>query len=187
MVKKIASCVFISGNGTNLHSIIKSSRDYNFPISIKLIISSNSKAKGLNYAKKFNIPYKYFSTKNKKKFERSCLIELKKRKIKFICLAGFLNILSKNFITDFKYKIVNVHPSLLPKFKGLNTFKKVLKSKEIYAGSTVHFVSEKLDSGEIILQKKILMEKNETEASLERKVLKEEHKLYSEAIRLIFK
>ena len=187
MVKKIPTCVFISGNGTNLLSLIKSSRDYNFPISINLIISNNNKAKGLNYPKKFNIPYKYFSSKNIKTFERNCLIELKKRKIKFLCLAGFLKILSKNFITSFKYKIVNIHPSLLPKYKGLNTFKKVLESEDIYAGSTVHFVSEKLDSGDIILQKKFLISKNETKTTLEKKILKQEYKLYSEAIRLIFK
>ena len=127
MVNKIRSCVFISGNGTNLKSIIKNSRDYNFPIKIELIISNCIEAKGLKLAKKYAIPSKYFSYDNQKKFERNSLHEIKKRKIKFLCLAGFMKILSKNFIRNFGHKIINIHPSLLPKFKGLNTHKKVLK------------------------------------------------------------
>ena len=187
MVNKIATCVFISGNGTNLHSIIRNSRDYNFPVSVKLVISNNKNAKGLKYAKKYNIPYKCFNSINKNNFERSCLSELKKKKIKFICLAGFMKVLSKNFIKKFSYNIINIHPSLLPKFKGLDTHKRVLKKKETYTGCTVHYVSEKLDSGNIILQKKILIKKNDNELSLNKRVLKVEHKLYSEAIRLIFR
>ena len=186
MVKKIPTCVFISGNGTNLLSLIKSSRDYNFPISINLIISNNNKAKGLNYPKKFNIPYKYFSSKNIKTFERNCLIELKKRKIKFLCLAGFLKILSKNFITSFKYKIVNIHPSLLPKYKGLNTHQRVILNNEKSSGCTVHFVNSQLDSGKIILQKKVKISKSDTAKSLAKKILIQEHKMYPKAIRKVF-
>ena len=187
MVNKIRSCVFISGNGTNLKSIIKNSRDYNFPIKIELIISNSIKAKGLKIAKKYGIPSKYFPYDNQKKFERNSLREIKKRKIKFLCLAGFMKILSKNFIRNFGHKIINIHPSLLPKFKGLNTHKRVLKRKAKYSGCTVHFVSPKLDSGKIILQKKILINKNETEKSLKQRILKQEHKLYPQSIISIFK
>ena len=187
MVKKIKACVFISGKGTNLNSIIKSSREYNFPIKIILVISNNKKAMGLNYAKKFNIPYKFFSSKNKTDFERKSLNELKKRKIKFLCLAGFMKILSKHFIKSFGYKIVNIHPSLLPKYKGTNTHKRVLNASEKYSGCTVHYVSEKLDSGKIILKKRIVIEKNETEKSLKTKILRQEHKLYPQSIMSIFK
>jgi len=187
MVKKIKSCVFISGNGSNLKSIIKSSRDYNFPIKIDLIISNNIKAYGLKYAKKYNIPFKIYRSDNQNYFERNSLAELRKRKIKFLCLAGFIKILSKNFIESFRYQIVNIHPSLLPKFKGLDAHKKVLKNKEKYTGCTVHYVTPELDSGSIILQKKILVKKNETENSLRERVLEHEHKLYPEAIRLVFK
>ena len=186
MVNKIKACIFISGKGSNLKSIIKSSRDYIFPIKIELIISNNHKATGLDLAKKYMIPYKFFSSKNRKTFERKCLFEIKKRKIKFICLAGFMKVLSKNFIKSFGYKIVNIHPSLLPKYKGLDTHKKVLKNKEKYSGCTVHFVTPELDSGKIILQKKVFVEKNETINSLRNKVLRQEHKLYSEAIRKLF-
>ena len=98
-----------------------------------------------------------------------------------------MKILSQNFIKSFKYKILNIHPSLLPKFKGIDTHKRVLKNKEKYTGCTVHYVTPKLDSGNIILQKKVLIKKNETENTLRGRVLEQEHKLYPEAIRLVFK
>ena len=187
MVKKIKSCVFISGKGSNLISLIKSSRDYNFPIKIELIISNNKNAKGIKIAKKHSIPFKLFPYNNQKIFERNCLFEIKKRKIKFLCLAGFMKILSKSFIRNFGYKIINIHPSLLPKYKGTNTHKRVLKSKEKYSGCTVHFVTPQLDSGKIILQKRILIKNNETVRSLKNKILKQEHKLYPQSIISIFK
>ena len=187
MVKKIKTCVFISGNGTNLKSLIKSSRDYNFPIKIELVISNNKKAKGLDFARKYRIPFKFFAYSSQKKFERNSLYEIRKHKIKFLCLAGFMKILSKNFIRSFDNKIINIHPSLLPKFKGLNTHKRVLKSKEKFSGCTVHYVSPKLDSGKIILQKKVLISKNETEISLKKKILRQEHKIYPKSIISIFK
>ena len=99
MAFKIKSCIFISGTGSNLESIIKRSRDYNFPIKIELIISNNINAKGLKLGKKYSIPSIYLCSKNKKKFERSCLFEIKKRKIQFLCLAGFMKLLSNNFIS----------------------------------------------------------------------------------------
>ncbi len=187
MVRKVNACVFISGKGSNLEALIKSSRDYNFPIKIALIISNNSNAKGLNIGKKYSIPYKFFSSNDKKNFERSCLFEIKRKKIKFLCLAGFMEVLSNNFIKNFGYKILNIHPSLLPKYKGLNTHKRVLKNKEKYSGCTVHFVTKKLDSGKIILQKKIIINHNETEKSLKRKILSQEHKLYPRSIISVFK
>ena len=187
MVKKIKSCVFISGKGTNLISIIKSSRDHSFPIKIELVISNNQSAKGIKLARQYGIPVKFFSYNNKKKFERNCLIEIKKRKIKFLCLAGFMKILSKNFITSFGYRIINIHPSLLPKFKGLNTHDRVLKNKEKFSGCTVHFVTPDLDSGKIILQKRVKLNKNDTAETLKKKILVLEHKLYSQSIRSIFR
>ena len=187
MVNKIKTCVFISGNGSNLRSIIKSSRDYNFPIKVELVISDNIKAKGLKFAKKYHIPFKIFSSNNIIEFERCSLNEIKKKKIKFLCLAGFMKILSNNFIKAFGYKIINIHPSLLPKYKGLNTHKRILKSGEKYSGCTVHLVTPKLDSGKIILQKKILIDKNETENSLKTKILRQEHKLYPQSIISVFK
>ena len=187
MVNKIRACIFLSGNGSNLKSIIKNSRDYNFPIKIDLIISNNIKANGLKIAKKYSIPYKYFSSKNQKLFERNSLFEIKKRKIKFLCLAGFMKVLSNTFIKSFRHKIINIHPSLLPKYKGLDTHERALKNNEKYSGCTVHYVIPELDSGKIILQKKVLINKNETTNSLKLKILKQEHLLYPKSIISIFK
>ena len=119
--------------------------------------------------------------------ENKILNYINKKNIKLICLAGFMIILSKNFIKKFKGKIVNIHPSLLPKYKGLNTHKRALKNKEKFSGCTVHYVTNKLDSGKIILQKKILISKNETENSLRKKILAQEHKIYPKSIISIFK
>ena len=180
--KKINTAVFISGRGSNLKSLINFFKKKNSPILIKLIVSNNPKAKGLIYAKKAKINKYIISFKNKKKSEKKLLKKLLSNNINLICLAGFMKILSGNFIKNFTKPILNIHPSLLPKYKGLNTHKRVIKNKEKYSGSTVHLVNAKLDSGKIILQKEIKISKNENEKSLERKVLKIEHKLYPKAI-----
>ena len=179
---KIRTAVFISGTGSNLKSLIKFSKTNKSPISIEFVISNNPKAKGLNYAKIFKIKKKILNFKNKNLSEKKLLFALKVNNIQMICLAGFMKILSKNFIKKFKGKILNIHPSLLPKYKGLNTHKRVLNNKEKYSGCTVHFVNARLDSGKIVLQKKVKISKNETEASLAKKILVQEHKLYPKAI-----
>ena len=184
--KKIKTAVFISGTGSNLKSLIKFSNLKKSPISIDLIISNNYKAKGLMFGKIFNIKKKIINFKNISLAEKKILLELKKNKINFICLAGFMKILSKNFINNFNGKILNIHPSLLPKFKGLNTHYRAIKNKEKFSGCTVHFVNSKLDSGKIILQKKVKLNKNETPKTLAKKILVEEHKLYPKAILKIF-
>ena len=184
--KKIKTAVFISGTGSNLKSLIKFSKTRKSPISIDLIISNNLKAKGLKLGRIYKIRKKVFNFKKKYKTENQILSVLKENKIKIICLAGFMKILSKNFITKFKGKILNIHPSLLPKYKGLNTHERALNDNEKYSGCTVHFVTSKLDSGKIILQKKVKISKNETKDSLAKKVLVQEHKLYPKAILKIF-
>tara|TARA_Y100000591_G_scaffold66973_1_gene55431 strand:- start:39 stop:620 length:582 start_codon:yes stop_codon:yes gene_type:complete len=180
--KKVKTAIFISGTGSNLKSLIKFSKTKKSPISINLIISNNFKAKGLKLAKINKIKKKVFNFKKQHKIENQILFILKKNKINMICLAGFMKILSKNFITRFKGKILNIHPSLLPKYKGLNTHQRVLENNEKYSGCTVHFVNSKLDSGKIILQKKVKISKNETKHSLAKKILVQEHKLYPRAI-----
>ena len=179
---KIRTAVFISGAGSNLKSLIKFSKTNKSPISIEFVVSSNYKARGLNYAKKFKIKKKVFNFKNKNLSEKKLLSALKLNNIEMICLAGFMKILTGNFIKKFKGKILNIHPSLLPKYKGLNTHRRALNNKEKYSGCTVHFVNAKLDSGKIILQKKVKISKNETETSLAKKILVQEHKLYPKAI-----
>tara|TARA_B100000886_G_scaffold331401_1_gene282868 strand:+ start:129 stop:710 length:582 start_codon:yes stop_codon:yes gene_type:complete len=183
---KVRTAVFISGSGSNLKSLIKFSKTRQSPISVDLIISNNPKAKGLNYAKIFKIKKKVYNFKNKSLDESRLLSTLKRQKIDMICLAGFMKILTKNFIKRFKGKILNIHPSLLPKYKGLNTHQRALKNNEKYSGCTVHFVNSKLDSGKIIIQKKIKISKNDTKVSLARKILTQEHKIYPKAILKVF-
>ena len=185
-IKKINCAVFISGTGSNLKSLIQYAKKKNSPISIELIISDNAKAKGLKFGKIFKIPNKIFNYKNKLITEKKIISEIKSKKIEIICLAGFMKILSKSFIKKFKGKILNIHPSLLPKYKGLNTHQRAISNKEKYSGCTVHFVNSRLDSGKIILQKKVKINKNETAKSLAKKILIQEHKLYPKAIKKVF-
>ena len=185
-LKKIKTAVFISGTGSNLKNIIKFSKIKKSPISINLIISNTCLAKGLKYAEQFKIKKKIFNFKDYNKAEKKILILLKKEKIEFICLAGYMKILSAGFIKKFGKKIINIHPSLLPKYKGLNTHSRAIKNKDKLAGCTVHYVAAKLDSGKIILQKKVKISARDNSASLKKKVLKQEHKLYPAAIMKIF-
>jgi phosphoribosylglycinamide formyltransferase 1 len=178
---KIKTAVFISGTGTNLKSLIKFSKLKKSPIIIKMIISNNSKAKGLRYAKVYKIKKKIFNFKNILS-EKKVISELKNDNINLICLAGFMIILSERFIKNFKGKILNIHPSILPKYKGLNTHEKAIKNKDKYSGCTVHFVNSKLDSGKIINQKKVRINKFDTPKTLAKKILIQEHKLYPAAI-----
>ena len=183
----ISTAVFISGRGTNLKSLIKFSKKKNSPINIKLIISNTNKAKGLKYSKVYKIQKKVINFKIKNIAEKKLLNFLSKKNIKFICLAGFMKILSKKFIKKFSGKVVNIHPSLLPKYKGLNTHQKALKNNDKYSGCTVHYVTKKVDSGKIILQKKVKIKRNDSLNTLTKKVLLEEHKLYPRAISKVFK
>tara|TARA_Y100001970_G_scaffold263156_1_gene348260 strand:- start:10019 stop:10612 length:594 start_codon:yes stop_codon:yes gene_type:complete len=183
---KFYTAVFISGTGSNLENLIKFSLLNKSPIKVILVISSNTKAKGLKLAKKYNIPFKTFRFINKIKDEKKILFYLKKNKIKIICLAGFMKILSENFIKKFNGKILNIHPSLLPKYKGLNTHERTIKNNEKFSGCTVHYVNSKLDSGKIILQKKIKIYKKDTPKTLAKRILKHEHIIYPKALMKIF-
>ena len=184
--KKIKTAVFISGTGSNLKNLIKFSKIKNSPISIDLIFSNTSKAKGLKFSNQFNIKKYVSSFKNHRIAEAKILNLLNKENIKFICLAGFMKILSRGFIKKFRGKIVNIHPYLLPKYKGLDTHFKAIQNKDKVAGCTVNCVTAKLDSGKIILQKKVKISKKDTSTSLAKKVLIQEHKLYPAAIKKLF-
>ena len=184
--KKLKISVFISGKGSNLENLIKFSKLKESKFKIDLIISSNSTSGGLKIAKRYNIRSKIYNFKNKKNSENKVLLDLSKRKIKLICLAGFMKVLSKNFINKFSGKILNIHPSLLPKYKGLNTHERVIRNNEKYSGCTVHLVNSKLDSGKILLQKKIRVYKKDNAKSLQKRILKEEHLLYRETLMKFF-
>tara|TARA_B100000579_G_scaffold243391_1_gene199718 strand:- start:501 stop:1085 length:585 start_codon:yes stop_codon:yes gene_type:complete len=183
---KIKTAVFISGTGSNLKNLIKFSLLKKSPIQVCFIVSNNIKSKGLNFAKKYKIKKKTYNFKNKKLSENLILRDLKKNKINLICLAGFMKILSSNFIKKFNGNILNIHPSLLPKYKGLNTHERIIKNNERFSGCTVHYVNSSLDSGKIILQKKILVSKKDTPSTLKKKILKQEHLLYPKAINKLF-
>ena len=185
MVKK-NTCVFISGKGSNLKNLIARTRDNSFPVKVCLVISDNKSAYGINYAKKFKIPYVFINTKLND-YENKILIYLKRYKISFICLAGFMKIISSKIIKNYKGKIINIHPSLLPKFKGLNTYSRMLKNNEKKAGCTVHYVSEKLDSGGTIIQKKFFIDREDDETILKNKTQKLEYTAFPEAIIRIFR
>ena len=180
------ACIFISGAGTNLKALIKSSREYTFPINIRCIVSNTIKAKGLTYARMYNIPYYILNPANQLSLE-SVLQKLKNNNISLICLAGYMKILKIKFIKKFNGKIINIHPSLLPKYKGLNTFNRILKSKEKISGCTVHYVNYKLDSGKIILKKKLYITSDDNEKTLKAKVHQAEYKAYTEAIIKMFR
>ena len=176
------TAVLISGRGSNLRSLIKYSKTKKSLIKIVLVVSNNFSAKGLNYANKSKIKNVFIKYSTRKSFEDRLLKLLKRYNVDLICLAGFMKILSGSFIRKFYKPILNIHPSLLPKYKGLNTHNKVIQNKDKYSGATVHIVNEKLDSGKIILQKRVKILKSDSGKSLEKKILKIEHKIYPKAI-----
>ena len=184
-VKKINIAVFISGTGTNFKNLIKHSLKKNSKFKIILVISNKYNAKGLYFAKKYKIKKKIINYLNIRNAEKNILNILKKDKIDLICLAGFMKILTGNFIKKFKGKIINIHPSLLPKYKGLKTHQRAIDNKEKFSGCTVHYVNSKLDSGKIILQKKVKILKNDTNYKLSQRVLKQEHLLYPKALKKV--
>ena len=183
--KKIKTAVFISGKGSNLKNLIKFAKNKKYPFSVNLIFSNTKKAKGLRYSKIYKIKKKVICYDKKIKTDKKILKILTQKKIKLICLAGFMKILSKNFIKKFQGEIINIHPSLLPKYKGLNTHIRAIKNRDKFAGCTVHYVTSKLDSGKIILQKRVKISKGDNHFSLAKKVLKIEHLLYPAAIKKI--
>ena len=181
-LRKVNIAVFISGTGSNLFNLVKYSKLRNSKYTVKYVFSDKKNAGGLKFAKKFKIPYKILNYKNKKNAEKKSLKYLKLNDIKIVCLAGFMKILSATFVKSYKGKIINIHPSLLPKYKGLNTHQRVLDNNENYSGCTVHFVNTKLDAGKKILQKKVKVNKNDNAKILAKRILRQEHKIYPLAL-----
>ena len=178
--------VLISGRGSNLKAIIDKCSKKNVPAKVIAIISNNSTASGL----KLNGKFKKIIINNKlskTKFENKLQTNLKKLKPDLICLAGFMKILSSFIIKKWKNKIINVHPSLLPSFKGLNTHERVLNAGVKKSGCTIHFVDESLDGGPIIAQASTMIKKKMTYKELSKKILKMEHKIYPEVVNLFAK
>ena len=184
--KKIA--ILISGTGTNMEAIIKDSKTINYPGIVKFVLSNNPDASGIIKAKNLGIKTFVFPVNKNNSmeiFEKRLLNLLIKEKIELICLAGFMKILSKNFLQSYKGIILNIHPSILPSIKGLNTHQRILEKDIKTHGATVHTVTSELDSGKILGQVTINILKKDTPKSLASKLIIKEHKLYTKVIRNI--
>ena len=186
-LEKIKIAIFISGRGSNMESLIKASKRQKFPALVSVVITNNKFAKGIQLVKNYDVPIEIFDKKkfNKMQFENHCQSVLLKHKIEMICLAGFMQILSKKFLNKWQNRIINIHPSYLPKNKGLNPQKQVLDEKASYSGCTVHFVNEKIDDGKIILQEKIKVMHNDSIQTLSDRILEKEHIIYPKALKKI--
>ena len=182
---KLSVAILISGSGSNMVQLIKS-MDHEHPAFPSIVISNKSDALGLKKAQDLGIPTKVIDQNliksNGLNFEIELINVLIENKINIICLAGFMKILSKKFIKKFSDRILNIHPSLLPKYKGLNTHARALASNDAIAGCSVHLVTAELDGGPVLAQTKVLIEKNETVDSLKAKVLIQEHVLYPKVL-----
>ena len=182
---KLSVAILISGSGSNMVQLIKS-MDHEHPAFPSIVISNKSGALGLKKAQDLGIPTKVIDQNliksNGLNFEIELINILIENKINIICLAGFMKILSEKFIKRFSDRILNIHPSLLPKYKGLNTHARALASNDAIAGCSVHLVTAELDGGPVLAQTKVLIEKNETVDSLKAKVLIQEHVLYPKVL-----
>ena len=182
---KLSVAILISGSGSNMVQLIKSMDD-NHPAFPSIVISNKPNAAGIKKAQDLGIPTQIlkenFEKSNGLGFEAELTEILNRHEVKIICLAGFMRILSKDFVDVFKGRILNIHPSLLPKYKGLNTHARAIAAKDKFSGCSVHLVTAELDGGPILAQSKVTIERTDTAETLSSKVLKEEHLLYPEVL-----
>ena len=182
-MNRVSVCVMISGSGSNMLSLLDKLKNEPL-INFALIVSNNPLSPGLKKAQQLGYNCRVLESRNNSKnFERFLHKLLVEKRIQLVCLAGFMKILSHSFTRNWEKRILNIHPSLLPKFKGLNTHSRALNSGEQLHGCTVHYVNEKLDSGEILDQRQVKITKDDNSVTLASRVLIEEHKLYSKVVR----
>ena len=173
--------IIISQNGSNMLNIVKACHEKKIQANVKIVISNNPDSKGLKKLKNFKTKSKILllkDFKNKKAYEEKINELFKKNNVNFICLAGYMIILERDFLEKWKKRVINIHPSLLPSFKGLEPQKQAIQKKVKFSGCTVHYVNDNIDDGEIIDQSIVNIDKKETVESLKKKILLEEHKLY---------
>ena len=178
--------IFISGRGSNMLNLVNASQRGLINSKIKIVISNNKNSSGIDKAKRKNIKTKIINQKDyesKKDFENALTNTLKNQNVDLVCLAGFMSILSKKFLKEWHRKVINIHPSLLPSFRGKNAVKQALEQRVKTAGCSVHFVDEGIDTGEIISQEKVPVSSNDDEETLGKKILKKEHVLYIKVIK----
>jgi phosphoribosylglycinamide formyltransferase 1 len=185
MLKKVKVAILISGRGSNMQKLIEACEDPNFPAEIIVVGSNNQNALGLEYAKSksiktFVLDHKNFSNyqNSREEFDKALHQEISKHNVEIICLAGFMRLLSKWFVDKWHNKIINIHPSLLPDFKGANAVEDALKAGAKISGCTTHFVSLEMDAGPIIMQSQVLIDKNDDKDILSQKILAKEHEIY---------
>ena len=186
--KKTQVGVLISGRGSNMQALIEAAKAPDYPAEIALVISNRPKAKGIEFAKENNIPvqiidHKSFETRDE--FDEALNETLKKANIELLCNAGFKRLLGKEFVEKWRNKQLNIHPSLLPAFKGLNTHERALDTDVKIAGCTVHFVRFEMDEGPIVAQAAVPVLQGDTPETLGERVLKAEHQIYPEALRKV--
>ncbi len=180
--------ILISGRGSNMAAIIDAVQDGKIPNSeISVVISDKAQAEGLQKAKARSVETVVIEKKGRRRAEHDAEIiaELKKRNVELVCLAGYMRLLSEEFIHAFPNRILNIHPSLLPSFRGLEAQKQAIDHGAKISGCTVHFVDEELDHGEIILQKTVEVKSGDTAETLSARILEHEHALYIESIKKI--
>jgi phosphoribosylglycinamide formyltransferase-1 len=188
MVKKIKTAIFISGRGSNMKALIEACKGNEFPAKIVLVLANKDDAKGLNFAKQNNIPTEIISHRDfnsRIEFEKKIDEILKNYNVEIICLAGFMRILSEWFVEKWLNKIINIHPSLLPDFKGANAVEDALKSQVKISGCSTHFVNKDVDCGEIIMQAQVEVSADDNFESLSQKILQQEHIIYPKTLKKI--
>ena len=178
--------ILISGRGSNMLNLVNASQRGLINSKVKIVISNNKNSSGIDKAKRKNIKTKIINQndyESKKDFENALTNTLKNQNVDLVCLAGFMSILSKKFLKEWHRKVINIHPSLLPSFRGKNAVKQALENRVKTAGCSVHFVDEGIDTGEIISQEKVPVSSNDDEETLGKKILKKEHVLYIKVIK----
>jgi phosphoribosylglycinamide formyltransferase 1 len=186
MTKRIG--VLLSGRGSNFEALADSVAAGRIPnAEIAMVISNREGAPGIEKAKERKIPARVIPTKNleREAYDRQVVAVLQEHKVDLVCLAGYMRLLSPFFVASYPQRILNVHPSLLPSFPGLESQRQALEYGVKFAGCTVHFVDENLDAGPIILQATVAVRDHDTEATLSARILAEEHRIYSEAVRIV--
>jgi phosphoribosylglycinamide formyltransferase-1 len=187
--EKLRVAVLISGRGSNMVALIEAAKAIDYPAAIVLVISNNPDAAGLSYAREAGIataivdhqPFK----DNRAAFEQALNAQLEAQRIDLVCLAGFMRLLTPDFVARWSGRMLNIHPALLPQFKGLDTHRRALDAGVREHGATVHFVVPEMDSGPIVLQASVPVRNGDTEESLAQRVLEVEHRIYPQALRIV--
>jgi len=184
---KVRTAILISGGGSNMEALIAASRRPDYPAEIVLVVASNHEAGGIAKAKAAGVPAVSFDHRayDREGLERAVDAELENAGVELVCLAGWMRLLSPYLIGRWRDRMINIHPSLLPEFKGLHTHRRALEAGKTEHGCTVHFVRQDVDSGPIIAQAKVPVLPGDTEEILAARVLAEEHKLYPYALELV--